>query len=129
MRFKEFYMLYEDVNMRPPQKVRDNASKGLEYRKKANGKGGLSNKQASELGIGSGVQRAVNLKNGDTVSRETIGKMLGFFARHQKNKGIAPEYRGEPWKDRGYVAWLLWGGDEGWAWAKSIKNKLDSKSK
>lgn len=109
--------------MRPPKAVADAAKKGLEYRERAGGKGGLTVEEAAKEGIGSGVQRAVNLKNRDSLSLETIKRMKAFFDRHKKNKAINPKYKDEPWKDRGYVAWLLWGGDPGYAWAKKVLEK------
>lgn len=119
------FSLYEnkEIIFKPPQGVADNAAKGLEYRKKT-GKGGLNNKQASKEGVGSGVQRAVNLKNRDNISPKVIKQMVSFFARHKKNKDIDPKYKSTPWKDRGYVAWLLWGGDDGERWANKIKKQL-----
>ena len=40
---------------------------------------------------------------------------------------VNPEFKSTPWKDRGYVAWLGWGGSTGIAWAqrklKSIRNE------
>jgi tRNA nucleotidyltransferase/poly(A) polymerase len=118
---------YDSIDFKPPQTVADQAEKGLKLRQKASpsNKGGLSSQEAGAQGIGSGVQRAVNLKNRDNVTPETIGKMLGFFARHEKNKSIAPENRDTPWNDKGYVAWLLWGGDAGWAWAKKVKEQME----
>jgi len=113
----------------PPKNVAEAAIKGLKYRAKAGGKGGLTPEQASKEGIGSGVQRAVNLKNRDKLSLKTIKKMKAFFDRHQKNKSISPKYKDEPWKDRGYVAWLLWGGDPGYAWAKKILKQEEKKKK
>lgn len=118
---------YDKIDFQPPKSVANQAEKGLELREKASpsNKGGLSSQEAGKQGIGSGVQRAVNLKNRDNVTPETIGKMLGFFARHQKNKGLSPENRDTPWNDKGYVAWLLWGGDEGWTWAKKVKEQME----
>lgn len=118
---------YDKIDFQPPKSVANQAERGLELREKASpsNKGGLSSQEAGKQGIGSGVQRAVNLKNRDNVTPETIGKMLGFFARHQKNKGLSPENRDTPWNDKGYVAWLLWGGDEGWTWAKKVKGQME----
>lgn len=118
---------YKGIDFKPPQTVAEQAAKGLKLRQKASpsNKGGLSSQEAGAQGIGSGVQRAVNLKNRDNVTPETIGKMLGFFARHEQNKGIAPENRDTPWNDKGYVAWQLWGGDAGWAWAKKVKEQME----
>ena len=118
---------YKDIDFQPPKAVADEAEKGLKLREKASpsNRGGLTSQEAGKQGIGSGVQRAVNLKNRDNVTPETIGKMLGFFARHEKNKGIPPEHKDEPWNAKGYVAWLLWGGDAGRAWAKKVKDQMD----
>ena len=122
---------YEGINFKPPADVAAEAEKGLEYRSRS-GKGGLSSQEAGKAGIGSGVQRAVNLKNRDNITPETISKMLGFFSRSEKNKTISPENKNTPWEDAGYVAWLLWGGDKGRAWAEKVKaqmDKADEKSK
>ena len=57
----------------PPKEVQKQAQIGLELRRK-HGRGGLTNKEASKHGIGSGVQRAVNLSNGDELSFSEIVK-------------------------------------------------------
>lgn len=102
----------------PPEGVRSAAARGLELRKKWK-RGGLSNEQASEQGIGSGVQRAVNLKNGDALTLSTVKRMHAFFSRHAKN--YAPDKKepdGGP--TAGTIAWLLWGGNAGKSWADGI---------
>lgn len=118
---------YDHIDFQPPKSVAEQAEKGLKLREKASpsNRGGLTSQEAGKQGIGSGVQRAVNLKNRDNVTPETISKMLGFFARHEKNKGIPPEHKDEPWNAKGYVAWLLWGGDAGLAWAKKVKEQME----
>ena len=119
---------YDHIDFKPPQSVADAAAKGLEYRQKASpsNRGGLTTEEAGKEGIGSGVQRAVNLKNRDTVSPETIKKMHGFFARHEKNKAVSPENKDTPWNDKGHVAWLLWGGDAGKAWVDKIMKQMQA---
>jgi len=119
---------YEHIDFKPPQSVADAAEKGLEYREKASpsNKGGLTPAEAAEQGIGSGVQRAVNLKNRDNISPDTIKQMAAFFSRHEKNKGVAPENKGEPWNDKGNVSWLIWGGDPGRAWAEKVKGQMEA---
>ena len=42
---------------------------------------------------------------------------MAAFNRHRKNAAIDPKYKSTPWKDRGYVAWLGWGGTSGVNWA------------
>ncbi len=109
----------------PPKGVQKKAEQGLKNRQKYK-RGGLSNKQASEQSIGSGVQRAVNLKNGNKVSPKTIKRMKSFFARHEKNKN-STKPDGSP--GAGKIAWQLWGGDEGKRWANSVSNKMDNADK
>lgn len=101
---------------KPPASVAREAARGLELRRE-HGRGGLSAKQASKHGIGSGVQRAVNLKNRDELSLATVKRMKNFFSRHRtyKERGYH--------RDRtsaSYISWLLWGGDAGDKWAQRI---------
>jgi hypothetical protein len=98
----------------PPQEVRNNAKRGLELRKK-HGRGG------TEVG----VARARDLSNGKALSLDTLNRMNSYFARHEVDK------KGEGWgKDSaGYIAWLLWGGDAGRAWAKRITSEQENKEK
>jgi len=97
----------------PPQ-VRANAKRGLELRKEHN-RGG------TEVG----VARARDLSNGAALSLDTIKRMNSYFARHEVDK------KGEGWgvDSAGYIAWLLWGGDAGWSWAKGILKENESKEK
>ena len=98
----------------PPQQVRANAKRGLELRKKHN-RGG------TEVG----VARARDLSNGAALSLDTIKRMNSYFARHEVDK------KGEGWgvDSAGYIAWLLWGGDAGWSWARGILRQQESKEK
>lgn len=94
----------------PPEDVRSAARRGLALREK-HGKGGLTTQEAGKQGIGSGVARARDLAGGKALSTATLKRMLAFFARHEKNKSGGED-------DAGYIAWLLWGGDAGRAWAR-----------
>ena len=69
-----------------------------------------------------GWTRANQLCKGENISEETIARMASF-ARHRENAEVAAEFKDTPWKDKGYVAWLGWGGTSGIEWASS---KLDS---
>ena len=122
---------YDHINFKPPAGVRALARIGLEYRKKAapSRKGGLDVKEAAEAGVGSGVQRASDLVSGDAMSPESVRRMHAFFSRHEKNKSIDPQYKGKPWNDKGYVAWLLWGGDAGQSWAAKVVRQMDAADK
>jgi hypothetical protein len=109
---------YAHINFVSPKAVRKAAALGLKLRREAtpSNKGGLSVQQAAEEGVGSGVQRAVNLKNGDTMSPETIKRMYSFFSRHSvfvKNHSKNPP-------NRSYISWMIWGGNPGYKWCKKI---------
>lgn len=106
-----------------PEDVRKAAAKGLELRKKFN-RGGLSIKEASQQGIGSGVARARDLSNG-RVSADTVKRMRSYFARHAGDaEAKGDESRGFWGNDSnpsaGWIAHLLWGGSAGKAWVNSL---------
>lgn len=100
---------YDVINFQPTQKMADNAERGLELRKEY-GRGGTS----------VGVARAVQLKNRENLSPETVRRMKSFFARHQHDNltQVDPP-------SNGYIAHLLWGGDEGRDWAERIVERME----
>lgn len=121
---------YDHIDFVPPKGVREAAELGLKLRREASpsNKGGLNAKEAAEEGVGSGVQRAINLKNGDKISPETIKRMYSFFSRHSvfKNK-----HKSDP-KGKARQSFLLWGGDPGFKWCKKIykmMKRADEKEK
>ena len=119
---------YDHINFVPPEGVANAAARGLELRAKASpsNRGGLTPAEASKQGIGSGVQRAVNLKNRDPVSPKVVKQMRGFLSRSEKSSEISAEHKGTPWNDKGYVAWLLWGGDPAKAWTDKIIGQMEA---
>jgi hypothetical protein len=52
---------------------------------------------------------------------------MSAFKRHQKNAEVSEEFKATPWKDRGYVAWLGWGGTSGVNWASKKLQQIDKK--
>jgi hypothetical protein len=100
-----------------PASATANAKKALEWKKKY----GDEVKGMTAVGWA----RANQLSNRESLSYSTIARMAAFN-RHRKNAEVAPEYKSTPWKDRGYVAWLGWGGTSGVNWAirkaESIRN-------
>ena len=72
-----------------------------------------------------GWARAHQLAKGEKISEDTV-KRMSAFNRHRKNSSIAPEHKDTPWKDNGYVAWLIWGGDEGVDWAMEKSKEIDA---
>jgi hypothetical protein len=71
-----------------------------------------------------GWVRASQLCNREPISRETLARMASF-ARHKKNSELSPEFKGTPWKDKGYVSWLGWGGDAGIEFAQRKLKEID----
>lgn len=100
-----------DVDLTPTAEMARNAERGLELRRK-HGRGG------TEVG----VARARDISNGKTLSPDTVRRMHAFFSRHAKNKAGGED-------DAGYIAWMLWGGDEGRDWASSKVDALDRKER
>jgi hypothetical protein len=97
----------------PPASVARQAARGLELREK-HGRGG------TEVGVG----RARALEARKPVDAATMRKMRAYFARHKVDK------RGRNWGDAekpsaGYIAWLLWGGEEGKAWVEGALAKAE----
>ena len=114
---------YSHIDFRPPQSVADAAARGLELRKKYK-RGGLSPQEAGKQGIGSGVTRATSLKNRQTLSPDTISRMVSYFSRHAKDlRSEAARKSSEP--TAGEIAWLLWGGNPGKAWAEKIRAQME----
>ena len=96
----------------PPDPVARNARKGLELRKKFN-RGG------TEIGIA----RAHQLSNQEHVDPSIIKRMASYFARHEVDKQ-AKNFGNEDNPSKGYIAWLLWGGDEGKQWSEKMKASI-----
>ena len=114
-KFKEEFQSYDDY----PSSVKSNACKAIKWKEEH----GDEVKGMTQIGW----IRANQLCKGEKISEETIARMSGF-QRHKKNSEVAPEYKDTPWKDKGYVAWLGWGGTTGINWAadklQSIRNEM-----
>ena len=95
----------------PPKIVQSNARRGLELRRKFK-RGG------TEVG----VARARDLANGRNVSPRTIKRMVSYFARHAGDR-TAPGWKSRTDPSAGWIAWLLWGGDEGRSWAERMADR------
>ena len=100
----------DNKKINAPKTVSENAKKGLALRRQY-GRGGTR----------VGIARARDLKNQRNLSERTIKKMVSYFARHEVDKK-AENFGNDEKPSAGYIAWLLWGGDEGWEWAKEVKN-------
>jgi len=94
--------------LRAPVEVAAVAKRGLENRRKY-GRGGTL----------VGARRASQLANRDVVSIETIKRMVAYFERHEVDLEAPAARPGHPqYPSAGRIAWDLWGGAPGRAWAK-----------
>ena len=101
----------------PPAAVRAEAQRALAWIKEGRAGGGFTDV---------GRKRASDLAAGRSVSRETIGRIANYLARHEvdkKGKGWSPGEEGYP--SAGRVAWAAWGGDPAKPWTASILTKSD----
>ena len=71
-----------------------------------------------------GWRRARQLASSARVGYDTVAAMAAFN-RHRQNAEVADEFKGEPWRDAGHVAWLGWGGTTGIDWARKITGAAD----
>jgi HK97 family phage prohead protease len=107
---------YDHIDFTPPAGVRSEAAKGLAWRDEY-GRGGTA----------VGVARARDLSNGTNISADTAKRMNSYFARHEVDKqgeGWSPSQDGFP--SAGRIAWALWGGDPGKAWASKLTKQMNA---
>ena len=99
----------EDTYNDYPAAAKKNAQKAIDWKEE-------HGRDEVDAGTAVGWARANQLAKGENLSADTVGRMSAFN-RHRKNSSISAEHKATPWKDKGYVSWLIWGGDEGVDWA------------
>ena len=105
----------EEIDLRPTETMAEEAQRGLDWRKE-HGRGGTA----------VGVARARQLVNREELSPRTVRRMVSYFARHEVDKqgeGFSPGEDGFP--SAGRIAWALWGGNSGKAWAEEKDRIMD----
>ena len=126
MKQDESYMSYlnesilneEDSYSDYPETAKKNAQKAIDWKEKYG-------RDEVDAGTAVGWARAHQLAKGENISGETV-KRMSSFNRHRKNSTIATEYKDTPWKDKGHVSWLIWGGTEGVDWAMKKSKEIDT---
>ena len=96
-----------------PQGATNNARRMIEWREKYG-------RDEVRAGTPTGWTRASQLANREALSLSTVKRVHSFLARHKDNAKIDPKFKDTPWKDKGYVAYNLWGGAAMVSWAKRI---------
>jgi HK97 family phage portal protein len=103
-----------DINTVPTSEMAEEAKRGLELRKKF-----------KRGGTAVGVARANQLIAKERLSISTVKRMYSFFSRHEVDKRAEGFRQGEEgYPSAGKVAWLLWGGDSGFAWSKRKRQQI-----
>ena len=101
-------------NFTPTLKMAAAAKKGLRLRETF-GRGGTD----------VGVARARQLADRQPVAADDVKAMHSYFARHAVDKDAkAHDWGDDTDPSAGYIAWLLWGGDPGKAWADAKRKRL-----
>ncbi len=100
------------VDLVPPLKLAENAARGLRLRQ-----------EFHRGGTRIGLARARDLRARKRLSEDTVKRMASYFARHAVDKR-AKDFGDAENPSAGYIAWLLWGGDEGRDWAERKKAEL-----
>jgi hypothetical protein len=98
-------MSIAEIDLTPPHRVAENAGLGLRLRQQFNRGGTVI-----------GVARARDLRDRRRLEPETVERMASYFARHALDRQ-APGFGDTKTPSADYIAWLLWGGDEGRDWA------------
>lgn len=101
----------------PPAGARAAARKAIRFKEQGKAKG---------AGTSVGWTRAGQLARGETLSLSTVKRMYSYFSRHEVDK------KGKDWANQsnpsnGYIMWLAWGGDAGFAWSRRIVAKETDK--
>ena len=109
------------MKLNPPASAKSNARKALEWRKKYPN-------ETKGAGTAVGWTRARQLANGGELSPDTV-KRMAQFNRHRKNAKVDPKYKSEPWRDKGHLMWLAWGGTSGVNWAMSKAEAMKKQAK
>ena len=97
----------------PPPEVAVAAERGLKLRT-----------QFRRGGTMAAIARARDLKNRRPLSEQTMRRMIRYFKR-LKSESRAENFGNEENPSTGYIAWLLWGGDAGKAWAEEHKQAME----
>lgn len=106
------------VDLQPTEEMAKEAQQGLDWREEFN-RGG------TEVG----VARARDISNRTNLSENTIFRMVSFFARHEVDKQATGFNSGEEgFPSAGRIAWALWGGDAGKAWAESKALEIEGEN-
>jgi len=99
-----------------PEAASENAQMALDARE--------GNDNPNDCGTDVGWKRAKQLANGESLTREQVGKMSAFN-RHRQNSEMDDD---EGKADCGWMMWKAWGGDEGVDWAMDKMDEIEEEA-
>lgn len=103
-----------DLKFKPTESMAAEAKRALKWKEEGHGGGTLV-----------GIARAHQLAKRENLSATTVKRMHSFFSRHEVDKKGKGFKGGEGYPSKGRVAWALWGGDAGQAWARMMVKRID----
>lgn len=106
---------YQNIDFSPPQGVREALQRGLVLLEQGFGGDGLQPET---------IAWAEKMAGGRDVTFEKAKQMSAWFARHDND--VERRARERDKTSPAYVAWLLWGGDPGMAWAGKLNRQMDA---
>ena len=92
----------------------------------ANARRGLSLRERHKRGgTHVGVARAQQLSAREALEPRDIKSMYSYFARHEVDKRTMSHVWGSKTNpSAGYIAWLLWGGEDGKRWVGRQREEI-----
>lgn len=103
------------VSLVPTEEIQSAAARGLRLHEAGKSGDGI---------VPATVRDAVRMARREELSEDKVRRMPAWFARHDGDwTPGADDQTGE--ETPGYVAWLLWGGDPGRAWAEDKVREMD----
>lgn len=107
---------YDHIDMSPPKVVRNACKRGVQLYEEGHGGDGL--RPAT-------IRWARRLAAGADITADKARLMRAWLARHASDR--RPDWHDPP--TPGYVAWLLWGGDDAVGWSNKLVRQLEAADK
>ena len=79
-----------------------------------------------QAGTNVGLARARQLSEREPLSLDVLKRTKNYLTRSKTYSTVADEFKDEPWRDKGYVAYNLWGGEAMRVWAVETLDKLEN---
>lgn len=84
--------------------------------------------KATGAGTPVGWGRARDIVAGRSMSLSVVRRMFSFFSRHEESSKGGKDWGNNANPSNGYIMWLAWGGDAGFAWSRAIVNRMKDKA-